>query len=535
MVDLALWGHGCVPTGSEEGICVRKTRPPRVTRGDRSRVTRRRTTPWYRGRWGTGEVVTRDPLEGRGKRVHVSINGNTAALRCRSTMSPEIDRIAELAREDKQRQFLSIAHLLTPKALLEAFEGLRKDASAGVDGLTHKEYAGNAAEKILQLHERLKSGRYRAQPLRRVYIPKEGGKERPISIPSLEDKIAQKATVTLLNAIYEQDFLPTSYGFRPGRSPHDALDELDRIIFRRPISYILEADICGYFDAIVRDLLMEMVERRVKDGSVLRLIRKWIHIGVIEQGRLLTSETGTGQGQIVSPLLANIYLHYVLDQWFKDEVQPRLRGESYQIRYADDFVLCFQFQEDATKVMEVLTKRFAKYGLTLHPEKTRLIEFGRAAVRKAVQPGNQEPATFDFLGFTHIAARGRNGTFMIQLQTMRKRLKRGLRAITEWCRANRHMRVEQQRKVLNQKIRGHYQYYGRRTNYRSLKRFFRATRKIWKCQLNRRTRGNTMTWLRFERLEARYPLAPPHITHARVSQGSCTRRTGCGKSARPGL
>lgn len=428
-------------------------------------------------------------------------------------MSPELDRIAKLAREDKQRQFLSIAHLLTAQALIEAFGVLRKDASAGVDGITYEEYQQNAPEKIQQLHDRLRSGRYRAQPLRRIYIPKEGGKERPISIPSLEDKIVQKATVTLLNAIYEQDFLECSKGFRPGRSQHDALDEVDRIIFRRPISYILEADICGYFDAIVRDLLMEMVERRVKDGSILRLIRKWIHIGAIEEGRLLTSETGTGQGQIISPLLANIYLHYVLDLWFEDEVRPRLRGEAYQIRFADDFILFFQYQEDAIRVQKVLTERFAKFGLTLHPDKTRLLEFGREAVRKAAQPDGKKPATFDFLGFTHIGVRGRSGAFTLQLRTMRKRMKRSLGATIEWCRANRHVRADEQHKALNQKLRGHYQYYGRPTNYRCLKQFYRVIRGTWKKQLNRRTRGDTFTWPKYEKFLLRHPLAPPRIMH----------------------
>jgi group II intron reverse transcriptase/maturase len=248
-----------------------------------------------------------------------------------------------------------------------------------VDGVTHAEYEANVQENIRQLHDRLTSGRYRAQPLRRVYIPKENGKERPISIPALEDKIVQRATVEVLNAVYEQDFLECSYGFRPGRSPHDALDAVGRTICRGSVAYVLEADIRSYFDAIVREQLMELVERRIGDGSLLRLIRKWLHVGVLEDGRLLTTETGTGQGQVISPLLANIYLHYVLDEWFERVVKPRLRGAAHEIRYADDFILCFQYREDAERVQQALTKRFAKYGLTLHPEKTRLLEFGRSA------------------------------------------------------------------------------------------------------------------------------------------------------------
>jgi RNA-directed DNA polymerase len=259
-------------------------------------------------------------------------------------MSTQIDRISELAKEDPKRQFFSLAHLITAEALYAAFRGLRKKASAGVDGVTYQMYEKDAARNIRQLHERLKERKYRAQPLRRIYIPKENGKERPISIPSLEDKIVQKATGEVLNAIYEQDFLECSYGFRPGRGPHQALDEVGRVICTKPTSWILELDITAYFDTIVRGQLMEMIEKRISDGSVLQLIRKWIQIGVIDEGRLLVSETGTGQGQTISPLLANVYLHYVLDEWFENEVKTRLKGAAHEIRFADDAVLCFQYR-----------------------------------------------------------------------------------------------------------------------------------------------------------------------------------------------
>lgn len=266
--------------------------------------------------------------------------------RNRGSMSTRHIRIAEMAKEDKGRKFYSIAHLVTEEALYEAFESLRKDASAGVDRVTYAEYEEEAWGNIQRLHSRMKSGQYRAQPLRRVYIPKEDGRQRPISIPTLEDKIVQKAVVELLNAVYEQDFLECSYGFRPGRGAQDALDEVGRVICQRPISTVLEADIKGYFDAIVRRQLVEMIEKRVNDGSIIRLIGKWINVGVIDDGRLIVSETGTGQGQVISPLLANIYLHYVLDEWFAVEVKPRMKGEAYEIRYADDFILCFQYRED---------------------------------------------------------------------------------------------------------------------------------------------------------------------------------------------
>lgn len=429
-------------------------------------------------------------------------------------MSTELDRIAALARKDRQLQFFSIAHLLTEEALMKAFESLRKDASAGVDGVTHEEYRKDARGHIQKLHERMRSGRYRAQPLRRVYIPKETGKLRPLSIPSLEDKIVQKATVTLLSAIYEQDFLECSHGFRPRRSPHDALDAVGRLICRHRINYVLEADIVGYFDAIVRSQLMEMVERRVRDGSILRLIRKWINVGVIDDGRLLLAETGTGQGQITSPLLANIYLHYVLDQWFEDEVRPRLQGEAHEVRYADDFILCFQYREDADKVMDVLKKRFAKFGLTLHPDKTRLMEFGRYAAENAARAGGSKPATFDFLGFTHMGARSRQGRFTIHVRTMKKRLRRSLLEVSSWCQEHRHDPVAKQCTTLNQKIRGHYQYYGRPTNYKTLWQYYRSVRRVWRKWLTRRTRGKRMPWSTFEKLEARNPLQRPRITRS---------------------
>jgi group II intron reverse transcriptase/maturase len=427
-------------------------------------------------------------------------------------MSTELSRLSELAKADKTTRFLSIAHHLTPTALMAAFEGLRKDASAGVDGVTYREYEQDVWENIPALHHRLVNHQYRAQPLRRVYIPKENGNERPISIPSLEDKLVQRATVTVLNAIYEQDFLPCSYGFRPGRSPHDALDAIGRTICHGPMAYVLEADIQGYFDHIVRSQLMAFIERRIGDGSLLRLIQKWIHVGVIEDGRLLVTETGTGQGQVISPLLANIYLHYVLDEWFEHEVKPRLRGMAAEIRYADDFILCFQYWEDAEKVLDVLRKRFAKYGLTLHPEKTRLMEFGRKALAKSEETGGPKPATFDFLGFTHTCARTRRGKFTIHVHTMRKRLRRSLQAVTVWCREHRHDPVEAQQEALNRKLRGHNQYYGRSSNSRSIGEFYERVRKIWQIWLNRRTRGNTLNWLAYTQLLKRHPLLRPRLS-----------------------
>jgi RNA-directed DNA polymerase len=309
--------------------------------------------------------------------------------------------------------------------------------------------------------------------------------------------------------------------FRPKRGQHKALDEVGRVICTRPTGWILEIDITAYFDSMVREQLIERIEKRVNDGSVLRLIQKWFKIGVIEEGRLLTSETGTGQGQPISPLLANIYLHHVLDKWFEEVVKPRLKGEAHEIRFADDAILCFEHKEDAEKVLSVLPNRFAKYGLTLHPEKTRLLEFGRDASRNAKRQG-QKAATFDFLGFTHICARSRKGKFAVHVKTTRKRLRRGLQAITDWCREHRHDPGNEQQNTLNAKLRGHYQYYGRPTNYRSLRQFYGRVRRIWRQWLSRRTRGRWLTWDRYQAILRHHPLLLPRITHSWAGAGRTT-------------
>lgn len=431
-----------------------------------------------------------------------------------------LSRLTELAKEDSARRFYSIAHFLTRQALYEAFKELRRDASAGVDGVLFQEYQRELGTNLQDLWERVKSGKYRAQPLRRVYIPKEDGKsERPISIPALEDKIVQGATVRLLNAIFEADFLNCSYGSRPGRSPHQALDEIDRVLFRESITHVLELDIKSYYDSIVRKHLVEMIERRVSDGSILRLIGKWINVGVIEEGRLLETEDGVGQGQVISPFLANVYLHTILDKWFEDEVKPRLTGKAFLVRYVDDAVICFQNEEDAQRVLKVLEKRFSNYGLTLHPEKTRLVEFGRVALEKAERIG-RAPETFDFLGLTHIPERSRRGFYRPGVKTMKKRLKRGLKEVGRWCKRNRHEPVSQQQETLNAKLRGHYQYYGRSSNFRSIWGFYHEVQWIWFKWLSRRTRGAPMSWEKFQDLLSRHPLLKPKIKHTWASTRS---------------
>lgn len=333
------------------------------------------------------------------------------------------------------------------------------------------------------------------------------------------DKIVQGATVCLLSAIYEVDFLDCSYGSRRGRNAHQALDELDRVLFRESITSVLELDIKSYFDSIVRQHLVEMIERRISDGSILRLIGKWINVGIIDEGRLLKTEEGVAQGQVISPLLANVYLHHVLDRWFEDEVKPRLKGNAFLVRYVDDAVLCFQNADDAQKVLKVLDKRFSNYGLTLHPEKTRLVKFGREALKEAERMG-KAPDTFDFLGLTHIPERSRRGSYRPGVKTMKKRLKRGLKEVGRWCKTHRHEPVRQQQEILNAKLRGHYQYYGRSSNFRSLWGFYGAVCRLWHKWLSRRTRGAPISWDTFNTLLSRHPLLKPQITHTWASSRS---------------
>jgi RNA-directed DNA polymerase len=388
--------------------------------------------------------------------------GSTQRL---GTMSTELQRISELAKQDHTLQFTSLAHLLTVEMLGEAYRRLRKDASPGVDGLTAQEYERDLAGNLEGLHRRLREGRYRAQPVRRVFIEQDG-KRRPLGIPALEDKIVQRAVVSILDAIYEQDFLPCSYGYRPGRGPQDALNEVFRVIVVGKGNYVLEVDIKGYFQNIVHEHLMAFLRQRVKDGSLLRLIGKWLRAGVLEDGRLLPVTNGISQGAVVSPVLANVYLHYVLDEWMETVVKPRMRGEMHLIRYADDLITCFQHREDAERVAGVLRKRFAKYGLELHDEKTRLIPFGRFAEERLRGQGQHKPLTFDFLGFTHICARGRNGRFTVHVRTARKRMRRAMKRMAEWCRDHRHWSIPEQHRALSRALLGHYAYYGRTSNGR---------------------------------------------------------------------
>lgn len=420
-------------------------------------------------------------------------------------MSPGLVRVAEAAKRNPGRMF-SLAHHIDVEALRRSYKRIRKDAAVGSDGITKEQYGEALEENLQDLHQRLKTMRYRHQPLRRVYIDKGGGKSRAIGISSTEDKIVQDALRELLEAIYEQDFLDCSYGFRPGRKAHDALRAFDKAVYNGEINWVLEADIVSFFDRIIREELKELLRKRIADKNLTRLIGKCLHVGILENGAIMTPETGTVQGSTLSPILANVYLHHVLDAWFEHEVKPRLRGKAKLFRFADDFLVGFEHREDAEKVMGVLEKRLAKYGLELHPEKTRMVDFRRPP-RDHKGPG---PETFDFLGFTVLWKRSRKGVWHIGTHTRVKKLRTAKKAIYDLCRSQRHLSVKEQHAALVSRIRGHINYFGVRGNELRLKLLIRSVEASWYKWLNRRSQRSIMNWERFKDLLKDYPLPLPH-------------------------
>jgi RNA-directed DNA polymerase len=428
-------------------------------------------------------------------------------------MSQALQRVAEKARREPMTQFTSLAHLVTVEALEEAFRALKKRASPGFDGVTVEEYGRDLRSNLERLHERLRTGRYIAPPVKRTYVPKEGGKRRPIGIPTIEDKVVQSAVARVLSAIYEQLFLDFSYGFRPGRNPHQALDALEEALFRGEVNYVLDVDLRTFFDSMDHGVLRAFVERRVKDRSLLRLIAKWLKAGVLEDGGITHPNTGTPQGGVISPLLANVYLHYVLDVWADKVARQHMRGQFHVVRYADDVVFGFEYRDDAERFAKALRGRLAKYKLALNEDKTRLIEFGRRALVQAERRG-QKPDTFDFLGFTHISARSRKGKITVLRQTAAKRLRGAIGRVSAWCQRNRHRPVPDQRLRLSSVLRGHYQYYGLTGNIRSLKRFHRRVLHLWRKWLDRRSQRGRMSWERFAELLQSLPLPAPWLPHS---------------------
>lgn len=420
-------------------------------------------------------------------------------------MSPGLVRVAEAAKRNPGR-LLSLAHHINVAALRRAFKRIRNDAAVGVDKVTKEQYGRDLERNLQDLHQRLKTMRYRHQPIRRVLIEKEGGKKRPIGVSTIEDKIVQDALRELLQVIYEQDFLDCSYGFRPGRKAHDALRAFDRVAHRGEVNWVLDADIVSFFDRIDREMLKELLQKRIADKSLMRLIGKCLHVGVLEDGAITSPETGTAQGSTLSPLLANVYLHHVLDLWFENEVKPRLSGKAKLLRFADDFLIGFERREDAEMVKRVLVKRLSRYGLELHPDKTRMVDFRRPP-RNHKGPG---PETFDFIGFTILWKRSRKGAWHMGTHTRVKSLRRAKKVVHELCRSQRHLSIKEQHATLVNRIRGHINYFGVRGNERRLALLIRSVERSWHKWLNRRSQRSTMTWERFKNLLRDYPLPAPH-------------------------
>lgn len=421
------------------------------------------------------------------------------------------ERIAALAKQSPQMAFTSLAYLMDIDWLKEAYRRTRKDGAVGVDGMTADEYEQDLEGNLQRLLDRAKSGTYQAPPVRRVHIPKGGSstETRPIGIPTLEDKVLQRAVVMLLEPIYEQDFSDCSYGFRPGRSAHKALTSFRDQLMGCRGGWVLEVDIRKFFDNLDHGHLRTFLQLRVRDGVLLRLIGKWLNAGVMEDGSVSYPDAGSPQGGVVSPLLSNVFLHYVLDQWFEQEVKPRLRGRAFLIRYADDFVIGFRDYHDAQRVMEVVPKRFGKYGLTVHPTKTKLVPFRPpSSTTNEQEAPHDRPGTLDLLGFTHYWGLSQRGYWVVKLKTASDRFSRAVRSMDSWCQVNRHLSLKEQQQKLNEKLRGHYAYYGVTGNSAALSRFLHEVECRWRKWLYRRNRLRSLNWSMFRRLLQRYPLAP---------------------------
>lgn len=425
-----------------------------------------------------------------------------------TSVSTKQQRIAQLAQQMPHVQLRSVAHHIDLDWMHEAYRRTRKGGAPGIDGVVGADYATNLDANLRSLLDRAKNGdTYRAPPVRRVYIPKGNGGRRPLGIPTFEDKVLQRAVVMALEGVYEQDFLPCSYGFRPGRSALDAVARLDAGLHAMGGAVVVEIDIEKYFDTVVHNQLQDMLRKRIADGVVRRLVGKWLRAGVLEEGRIERSHLGTPQGGVISPLLANIYLHTVLDTWFVTDLQPTLKSKSFMVRYADDAVLAFRDADDARRALAKLEERFTAFGLKLHPVKTRIVSFRRPPREGPRNRADSE--TFDFLGFTHYWGLSRNGTWVLKRKTAKDRLHRGLRAANVWLRMVRHDPISSQHARLQAKMRGHYQYFGVIGNYRSLQIFSRTITSLWSKWLGRRSqRLNRQS---IEQILARFRLPPPRI------------------------
>jgi len=424
-------------------------------------------------------------------------------------MESSLGSIRMLAESDPELVFTSLAHRVDLDLLKKSFRQVRRSKSAGVDKITAKEYAEDLDENLYNLHQRLRRGQYVATPVKRIWIDKEGGKKRPIGITALEDKIVQRAVSTILNVIYDVNFYDFSHAFRKGHSQHKALHELREKCLKLNIDWIVSADITGLFDNIDHGHLRGIIKRRVNDGGILRLIGKWLNAGVMEEGILSYPGQGTPQGGVISPVFSNIFLHHVLDDWFVKEVLPRMRGKCFIIRWADDFIIGCELESEAKRIMEVLPKRFNRFGLALHPEKTRLIPFKKPNSKEK----GKGKGTFDFLGFTFYWSKSRRGYWVIKKKTANKRMARFMKRLWQWCRKNRHEPIKEQYKELCTKLRGYYQYYGVRSNYKALEVVFGYAEKAWRFWLSRRCHKGRISWKKFEVIRLSNPLPKPRIVH----------------------
>jgi RNA-directed DNA polymerase len=478
-----------------------------------------------RGKSDSSTVPAKSPNQAEGPAAEATegrelAKGNSPERNAPRTQGREgapsaLERVRQAARKDRKQRFTALLHhIYDVERLRAAYLSTKKDAAAGVDGQTWEQYGEKLEENLQDLSARLKRGAYRARPVRRVYIPKVGkpGELRPLGVPALEDKVVQRATVEVLNAIYEQDFLGFSYGFRPGRSPHQALDALAVGITTRKVNWVLDADIRRFYDTLDHGWLVRFVEHRVADRRVVRLIQKWLNAGVLEEGKRIQSEVGTVQGGSISPLLSNIYLHYVFDLWVQRWRKKQACGEVIFVRFADDFIAGFEHRHEAERFLAELRERFAKFGLELHADKTRTVEFGRYAERNRRNRGDGTPETFNFLGFTHSCAKTRKGWFTVLRQTMRQRWQAKLRALRDELRRRMHTPIPEQGAYLRSVLLGHFRYYGVPMNGPALGAFRMAVGYLWRTVLRRRSQGNHLPWSRMTRLIARW-LPPARICH----------------------
>jgi len=457
-------------------------------------------------RWGT--ITIRTHCREGEARYDVVVNGTTGDTLRSPTVSLKLYHLSEQAKKYPDRVFTTLHHLIDVDFLREAYNRTNKNAAAGVDKVTAQAYSEHLEANLRDLYQRYKEGNYVAPFVKRVWIEKEDKSQRPIGIPAFEDKILQRAVAMILSAIYEVDFYDHSYGFREKRSAHDAIKALRDCCIREKVSVVIDADISKFFDKMPHDCIREILRLRMNDGKLIGLIGKWLNAGVMENGSIYYPDCGSPQGGVISPVIANIFLHHVLDEWFVEQAKPRLSGKSFLVRFADDFVLGCESEEDGKRLMKVLPKRFEKYGLTIHPDKSKMIRF-KWPSKCTDKSGN---GTFDFLGFTHYWSKSRNGNWVIKRQTSRKRQRRAMRNLYVYCRNNKHEPVMEQYKQLSAKLHGLYNYYGIRCNYRALWMLYQHVRNSWKRWLGRRTRGGNIRWEKFDRFLSVWTLPRPRIT-----------------------